>query len=80
MRGLAKALNGAAVGAVANVSQKGVEPNVEMGGVRNIITETFINRATTAADQADFATIYAYGDLDPAVFVPNLDQNPLGTR
>jgi hypothetical protein len=80
LRAIAKALNGVVPGSPAVATQKGIEPSTELGGVRNIITETFINRNTVVADQTDFTALYNYGDLDPAVVVVNLDQNPLGTR
>lgn len=80
-RAVLLALLGVAPGANATDTNKRVQAAEELGGVRVIETVTNINRATTAADVTDLtADIATYGGLDPAVAVPNLDQNPLGTR
>lgn len=51
-RGLMLALNGAAPGATATVQEKRVaHSRTELGGVRSIETFTYVNRATTAADE-----------------------------
>ena len=77
------ALDGVAPGATAAKTNTVVEANVELGGARNITTETLINRATTAADVTHieatvntFSSKTTFGANPPA----NLDGNPLGTR
>lgn len=83
LRARMTALDGVAPGAVAAKTYPVVEASQELGGVRNITTETLINRATTAADVAHieatintFSTKTTFGANPPA----NLDGNPLGTR
>jgi hypothetical protein len=74
---------GAAAGATATYNFPQVEANVELGGKRNITQTALINRATTAADVAEYKndiltwnTRTTFG-ANP---VPNKDGNPLGTR
>ena len=51
-RGLMLALNGAATGGTATVQEKRVaHSTTNLGGVRSIETFTYVNRATTAADE-----------------------------
>lgn len=51
-RGLMLALNGAATGGTATVQEKRVaHSTTNLGGVRSIETMTYVNRATTAADE-----------------------------
>lgn len=77
------ALDGVVPGATALKTNTVVEANSELGGARNITTETIINRATTAGDVTHieatintFSTKTTFGANPPA----NLDGNPLGTR
>jgi hypothetical protein len=80
-RAVLLALLGVAPGANATDTYKRVIAAEELSGVRAIETVTNINRATTAADVNDLTLdVMTYGGLDSAVNVPNLDQNPLGTR
>lgn len=81
-REIAETLNGAAVGAAALKQLTRVASAEELGGVRAIETETFVNRNTTAADRDDInADMLSLSTktYDPTP-VPNLDGNPLGTR
>lgn len=60
---LAIALNGAGAGATATATRNEVEAvqdlsNFALGGKRNIVQKTIINRATTAADEALLDTLY----------------------
>jgi hypothetical protein len=51
-RGLMLALNGAATGGTATVTEKRVaHSTTNLGGVRTIETNTYVNRATAAADE-----------------------------
>jgi len=81
LRQLLRTLTGASAGPNATFSYSWVEANPELGGLRNIVQNTLINRATTAADITFLNTyLLGFGGLKPAVNVPNLDGNPLGTR
>jgi hypothetical protein len=51
LRELMKELNGAAAGQPAVSGQYRIEANTELGGVRDVEFETFINRNTAAADE-----------------------------
>jgi hypothetical protein len=54
-RALLRALNGAAAGGAASATQKRVEHDRdELGGLRVIETQTFVNRVTTSADETAF--------------------------
>lgn len=62
-RAIDKALNGAVVGETATAAVRQVEAvqsvaSLGLGGKRNIISKTLINRATTAADQTALNAIY----------------------
>lgn len=82
MRGLIDTLVGVAPGATAAVHYYEIEPNVDMGGRRNIIDSLIINRATTAQDVTDIKETIT--SLSTDTFTPNPvyngDRNPLGTR
>jgi len=81
LRQIMRALNGVAPGALASFSYPWVEANVELGGARNVVSNTLINRVTTAADVTFLSTfLLGFGGLKSAVNVPNGDGNPLGTR
>ena len=80
---LADTLNGVAPGATATKTVGTVSASQELGGVRQIVQASVINRVTTAADKTeiddDFYTMTnrtTFGANPPA----NLDRNPLGTR
>jgi hypothetical protein len=82
-RELLETLDGVVAGSTALKTSTRVEAVEELGGKRNIETQTVINRATTAADvtelNADFLTLTtrtSFGATPPA----NKDLNPLGTR
>lgn len=81
-RALLNALIGAAAGATATLNYAEIEPNVELGGRRNVINTSIVNRVTTSADVADFKG--EIGALSTNTFNPNPvyngDRNPLGTR
>jgi hypothetical protein len=82
-RAILNALIGAAAGGTATLNYSEIEPNVEMGGRRNIITTSLVNRVTTANDVSDLKS--EIGALSAnttfgANPVPNGDRNPLGTR
>lgn len=83
LRARMTALDGVAPGATALKTNSVVEANSELGGARNITTESIINRATTNADVTHieatvntFSSKTTFGANPPA----NLDGNPLGTR
>lgn len=82
LRELATTLNGAASGDPASATNKRIEANSELGGVRTVETETLVSRNTAAADitaiNADLLTL-STRTYDPTP-VANLDGNPLGTR
>jgi hypothetical protein len=74
---------GAAPGAVATQTFPQVEANVELGGKRAITQTVLINRATTAADVAEYKNdVLAWSSRTTfgSNPVPNKDGNPLGTR
>jgi len=74
-------LVGSAPGGSISFSYPWVEANVEMGGLRNIVQNSLVNRNSSAADVTWLNTyLLGFGGLKPAVNVPNLDGNPLGTR
>lgn len=82
-RTILNALIGAAVGGTATYNYSEIEPNVEMGGRRNIISTALVNRVTTANDASDLKSEITnlsanttFGASPP----PNGDHNPLGTR
>lgn len=62
-RAIDKALNGVAPGATATAAVRKVEAlqsvgALNLGGKRNIVSQTIINRATTAADKTALDAIY----------------------
>ena len=81
-RKMAYVLVGAAPGATATMTFPQVEAATELGGKRNITTQTLINRATTASDvteiQNDLLTWSARTTFGSNP-VKNKDGNPLGT-
>lgn len=83
MRRIMYVTAGAAAGATATYTFPSIEAVPELGGKRNILQVNLINRATTAADVAEYkndiltwSTRTTFG-ANP---VPNKDGNPLGTR
>lgn len=75
-------LNGAAAGSTASKTLKRVVAAEELGGVRSVEDETFINTATVAGDVTQINnTVLALSSktYDPTP-VANGDGNPLGTR
>lgn len=83
MRAIMYVTAGVAPGATAIYMRPQVEPVQELGGKRTILQVPLINRATTAADVAE----YQHDILQWSVRttfgpnpVPNKDGNPLGTR
>jgi len=79
-----KALLGAAPGGVVQVQQPRIEPNVELGGVRKVLTggESLIfNRATNATDVTEFGDwLVRMSSLTSMPSPLNGDRNPLGSR
>ena len=83
MRRIMYVTAGAAPGAVATYTFPSIEAVQELGGKRNIIQVNLINRATTAADVAEYQhDILTWSGLTTfgANPVANKDGNPLGTR
>lgn len=82
IRELTDAIIRGGVGTVANASYAEIEANVEMGGRRNIVNTSLINRATTANDVADIREVITSLSSDTTMPNPvyNGDRNPLGTR
>ena len=70
------------VGATATLNYSEIEPNVDMGGRRNIISTPIINRTVTGDDIADVRETVTSLASDTYTPVPviNGDRNPLGTR
>ena len=82
MREKMETLNGAAAGSTATKQLKRVAHSEELGGVRAVETETFVNTATVAADVTDIndsILTFSTKTYDPTP-VANGDGNPLGTR
>ena len=72
-----------AVGTLASNNRFAVAPSEELGGQRQIVSYPFVNRNTTAADQSEYRNEWfraMYQRSWRATALPNLDQNPLGTR
>lgn len=79
LREIIETLNGAAAGSTAAKTLSKISNANDLGGVRAIETETFVNRATTAADKtdinADLLSLASKGyDATP---IANGDGNPL---
>jgi hypothetical protein len=76
-------LDGAVAGSNVTKTFPQVEANSELGGKRNITTQTLINRNSTANDvtetRADLLTLTTRTSFG-ANPVANKDGNPLGTR
>ncbi len=76
-------LDGAVAGSNVTKTFPQVEANVELGGKRNITTQTLINRNSTSADitetRADLLTLTTRTSFGASP-VANKDGNPLGTR
>lgn len=63
LRALGKTLNGAAAGSTATAAVRKVEAvqsqaSLGLGGKRNVVSRTIINRATTATDKNNIDAIY----------------------
>ncbi len=84
LRGLMKALDGVAPGAVATETKGRIEANSELGGKRVIESVALINRATTAGDVTEINASVLNTLTSRTTFganpVANKDGNPLGTR
>lgn len=81
-RAIVDSLVASGVGGTAAATYGEIEPNVEMGGRRTILSTSIINRATTASDISDVRETLTSLSSDTHVPSPpaNLDRNPLGTR
>ena len=80
---LADRLNGAAPGVTATKTMPVIAASTELGGVRQIVQATLINRPTTAADQQEIDDdLYTMTNRTTFGATPpiNGDRNPLGTR
>jgi hypothetical protein len=70
------------VGSTATLNYYEIEPNVEMGGKRQIVATPIINRTVTTADVSDVRETLT--TLSSDTYTPNPvyngDRNPLGTR
>jgi hypothetical protein len=80
---LADRLNGAAPGVTATKTTPVIAASTELGGVRQIVQATLINRPTTAADQQEIDDdLYTMTNRTTFGATPpiNGDRNPLGTR
>jgi hypothetical protein len=72
-----------AVGTLATNNRFAIAPAEELGGQRQIVSYPFVNRVTTAADQAEYRNEWFRMMSQRtwrATALPNLDRNPLGTR
>jgi hypothetical protein len=78
------ALLGAAPGGVVQIQQPRIEPSVELGGVRKVLTggqSLIYNTVTTAADATEMGEwLTRMSSFTSTPSPMNGDRNPLGTR
>jgi hypothetical protein len=80
LRSVLDTVLGAAPGGLASYWYAEIEPNVEMGGRRNIVQTYVVNRNTVAQDVTDIRQALTMAFNSTATQAVNLDRNPLGTR